>query len=211
MSTYNFMLLWRKKENYPQITIKYIISVSIRLLPSLRYSEYLMIILNWRQFSPVLHQKTCFVYSLELPKFEWVPTTYVFVEKYRKLSPNYHQTPTIWAIAWQNQQNECAPREDSDQPGHPPSLISVLAVRMKKPRVLSYPLSAQWRFWSDWADSQADPSLHWMHIHFVDFVMSWLISISQVRLLPLVLRSLQQLWLQSLWDECRDVLSRWST
>ena len=36
---------------------------------------------------------------------------------------------TIWAATWQNQQNECAPSEDSDQPGHPPSLIRVFAVR----------------------------------------------------------------------------------
>ena len=35
----------------------------------------------------------------------------------------------IWATTWQNQQNECAPSEDSYQPGHPPSLIRVLAVR----------------------------------------------------------------------------------
>ena len=39
----------------------------------------------------------------------------------------------------------CAPSEDSDQPGHPPSLIRIFAVRMKKPWVLSYPLSAQRR------------------------------------------------------------------
>ena len=39
----------------------------------------------------------------------------------------------------------CAPREDSYQPGHLPSLIRVLAVCMKKPWVLSYPLSAQRR------------------------------------------------------------------
>ena len=31
----------------------------------------------------------------------------------------------IWAASWQNQQNDCAPSEDSDQPGHPPSLISL--------------------------------------------------------------------------------------
>ena len=37
----------------------------------------------------------------------------------------------------------CAPSEDSDQPGHPPSLIRVFAVRMKKAWVLSYSLSAQ--------------------------------------------------------------------
>ena len=39
----------------------------------------------------------------------------------------------------------CVPSEDSDQPGHPPSLIRVFAVRMKKAWVLSYPLSAQRR------------------------------------------------------------------
>ena len=37
----------------------------------------------------------------------------------------------------------CAPGEDSDQPGHPPSLTRVFAVRMKKAWVLSYPLNAQ--------------------------------------------------------------------
>ena len=35
---------------------------------------------------------------------------------------------SIWATTWQNQQNECAPSEDSDQPGHPPSLISLRCV-----------------------------------------------------------------------------------
>ena len=39
----------------------------------------------------------------------------------------------------------CVPSEDSDQPGHLPSLIRVLAVHMKKAWVLSYPLSAQRR------------------------------------------------------------------
>ena len=49
----------------------------------------------------------------------------------------------IWITTWQNQQNVCAPSEDSNQPGHPPSLIRVFAVRMKKAWVLSYPLGAQ--------------------------------------------------------------------
>ena len=44
-----------------------------------------------------------------------------------------------------NQQSDCVPSEDSDQPGHPLSLIRVFAVRMKKAQVLSYPLSAQRR------------------------------------------------------------------
>ena len=34
-----------------------------------------------------------------------------------------------WAASWQNQQNECTPSKDSDQPGHLPSLIRVFAVR----------------------------------------------------------------------------------
>ena len=49
------------------------------------------------------------------------------------------------------------------------------AVHMKKAWVLSYPLSAQRRFWSDWADAQADLSLRWAHTHFVGFVVSQLI------------------------------------
>ena len=52
----------------------------------------------------------------------------------------------------------CAPSEDSDQPGHPPSLIRVFAVHMKKHWALSYLLIAQRRLWSDWADAQADLS-----------------------------------------------------
>ena len=50
----------------------------------------------------------------------------------------------------------CAPSEDSDQPGHPPSLIRVFAVRMKKAQVLSYPLSAQRRLRSAWASHSED-------------------------------------------------------
>ena len=57
-----------------------------------------------------------------------------------------------------------------------PSLDRVFAVRMKKAWVLSYPLSAQRRRWSDWADAQADLSLRWAHSHFVGFVMKRFIS-----------------------------------
>ena len=35
-----------------------------------------------------------------------------------------------WAASWQNQQSDCEPSEDSDQPGHPLSLIRVFAVRL---------------------------------------------------------------------------------
>ena len=57
----------------------------------------------------------------------------------------------------------CAPSEDSDQPGHPPSLICVFTVRMKKAWVLCYPLSSLRRL-SDWTDANADLSLHRAHI-----------------------------------------------
>ena len=57
----------------------------------------------------------------------------------------------------------------------------VFAVRMKKAWVLSYPLSGQWRLWSDWADAQADLSLPWAHSHFVGFVMSRLICVIMYR------------------------------
>ena len=53
----------------------------------------------------------------------------------------------------------------------PPSLIRVFTVWMKKASVLSYPLSAQRRLWSDWADAQADLSLCCVHNHFLSFVM----------------------------------------
>ena len=39
----------------------------------------------------------------------------------------------------------CARSEDADQPGHPPSLIRVFTVRLKKAWVLSYRLSSQRR------------------------------------------------------------------
>ena len=37
-------------------------------------------------------------------------------------------TKEKWAATWQNQQCGCAPSEDADQPGHPPSLIRVCPV-----------------------------------------------------------------------------------
>ena len=62
-----------------------------------------------------------------------------------------------------------APSEDSDQPGHPPSPNRVFAVCMKIHWVLSNPLSAQRKLWSDWADTQADLSLRWVQRSFCWF------------------------------------------
>ena len=45
----------------------------------------------------------------------------------------------------------------------------VFTVGIKKPRVLSNPLSVQWRLWSDWVDAQADLNLCSAHIPFCWF------------------------------------------
>ena len=46
---------------------------------------------------------------------------------------------------------------------------SEFTVRLKKAIILSYPLSAQRRLWSDRADAQADLSLRWAHMPFCWF------------------------------------------
>ena len=78
---------------------------------------------------------------------------------YDKIEPPHEKTNKM----------TCAASEGSDQHGHPPSLMSDFAVRMKKPWVLSYPLSAQRRLWSDWADAQADLSPRWAQWSFCWF------------------------------------------
>ena len=74
-----------------------------------------------------------------------------------------------WATSWQTSKMACAASEDSDQPGHPPSLIRVFAARMKKAWVLYYPLSAQRRLWPDcpvWSVSS-------LGAHAILLVLSW--------------------------------------
>ena len=93
----------------------------------------------------------------------------------------------IWATTWQNQQTECAPSEDSDQPGHPPSLIRVFAVRSMGSEGPSVSSCAQRRLWSDSADAEADLSLRWAHTHFVGFVTSRLIFLMTLTLRRLIL------------------------
>ena len=94
------------------------------------------------------------------------------------------QHKSIWAATWQNQRCESVPSEDSDQLGHPPSLIRVFAVHSMD--CYGPKLSSCWqqRLWSDWANAQADLSLHWAHTNFVGFVMSRLKSFTD--LVPLL-------------------------
>ena len=79
----------------------------------------------------------------------------------------------IWAAIWQTKQSDCAPNEDSDQRGHPPSLISVFAVRMKNPWFLSYPLSAQRSLWSDWSESSLGAHSFCWFCHVAVHIVEW--------------------------------------
>ena len=103
-------------------------------------------------------------------------------------------TYAIWATAWQNQQNECTQQRLRSAWAWP-SLIRVFVVHVKKPWVLSYPLSAQRRLWSDWADAQADLNLRWAHTHFVGFVISQLNSLHWTRFKRLLIQQLK-------WSPC---------
>ena len=83
----------------------------------------------------------------------------------------------------------CAPSEDSDQPGHSPSLIKVFAVHSMGSWGPNVSSCGQGRLWSDWANAQADLSLPWAHksfcwfcyaaAYFVCFVQNTLMAISQ--------------------------------
>ena len=77
---------------------------------------------------------------------------------------------------------------------------------MKKHWVLSYPLSAQRRLWSDWADAQADLSLCWMHRSFCWFChevahLIWVVSVNEsVRIRKHVSKRSNHLCLVLKWD-----------
>ena len=56
----------------------------------------------------------------------------------------YNQTPLTYEPPHaKTNKMTCAPSEDAEQPRHPPSLIRVFAVRMKKHWAINYLLSAQ--------------------------------------------------------------------
>ena len=110
----------------------------------------------------IIYSQTIFKYMMVVFSFMWHRSTIWMTLK--QLSHDMTK-PTKWVCAQQRLRSAW----------HPPSLIRVFTVRMKKTWVLSYPLSAQRRLWSDWAGAQADLSLRWAHSHFVGFVMSWLI------------------------------------
>ena len=75
---------------------------------------------------------------------------------------------------------------------------------MKKAWVLSYPLSAQRRLWSDWADAQAHLSLRWTHSHFDGFVMSRLILQNFIKIKQFSRSGLELMVNNSELDSCQN-------
>ena len=73
-----------------------------------------------------------------------------------------------WATSWQNQQNGMCTHQRQISLGIRPVWL-VFAVRLKKARILSYPLGAQRRLWLDWAGAQADLNFRWVDMPFCLF------------------------------------------
>ena len=80
-------------------------------------------------------------------------------------------------MSQQTNKMTCAPSKDSDQPGHPPSLIRLFHVCLKNAWVPSYPLGAELRL----DQTGRMPRLIWVFAgrtcHFLGFVMRPLIFI----------------------------------
>ena len=97
-----------------------------------------------------------------------------------------------WAVARQNQQNGmCAQWRLGSARASAQSGQSLCCLH-EGALVFSYPLSTQRRLWSDWADAQADLSLHWAHWLFCLFcfalaqifkLLIWFIEIFQTAIL----------------------------
>ena len=113
-------------------------------------------------------------------KFFNLKCNFVIIPKFKYCLQYTILEMIIWAATWQNQQSDRAASEDSDQPGHPPSLIGAFAMRWMCSQVPKLSSCGQRRLWSDWADAQADLSLRWAHSHFVGCVMSRLKSLFKI-------------------------------
>ena len=109
--------------------------------------------------------ETIVVYDLKLATDDWSDKKFLLISKLCHLGA---VCPLPWGYIH-------APSKDSDQPGHPPSLIRVFAVHLKKARILSYPLRAQRRLirrgrCPGWSESS-------LGAHAILLVLSWCSSI----------------------------------
>ena len=73
-----------------------------------------------------------------------------------------------------------APSKDSDQPGHPPRLTRVFAVRSMGSLRRKHSSLRQRRLWSDWADAKAD--LNSLGAHAILLVLLFASSLLFLRL-----------------------------
>ena len=87
---------------------------------------------------------------------------------------------TIRAATWENAPSEFVSIEGSNQPAHRSSLIRIFTVRMKKLCILGYPKWAQWRFWSDCTNAQADLNHVWCTCPKVRFLLLQLITLTHL-------------------------------
>ena len=81
----------------------------------------------------------------------------------------YQPLPTYEPHRDKTNEMACAPSEDSDQPGHPPSLIRVFTVRLMGTVAKDHSFLQADSEDSDQISSQADLSLRWAHMPFCWF------------------------------------------
>ena len=167
----------RQKQRQYRTSSSSILGIHV-LIENWIFSVYQVLLLNDKQIEKIDYwcQKSATLWFCPLPKKTGQPvaqhrqTRFCYFTSLASKKKITYEPPRD-----KTNKTACAPREDSEQPGHPPSLIRVFAVRIKKAWVLSYPLSAQRRLWLDWADAQADLTRRWAHSHFVGFVTRRLI------------------------------------
>ena len=84
-----------------------------------------------KMYLPQIAKKYSWVVK-NLKRISWIPKNYnnMFCMERKDQSPSFVNRRSWtqghkWAASWQNQQNDFGPSEDSNQPGHLPSLISL--------------------------------------------------------------------------------------
>ena len=151
-----FWVKWRRNLLFLYLAGCLCLFLWLKKLPSARWARFVQFEQRNRIISCRSQNKqTCCGYSLESP----IPVEVILILHKIIIEPPHDKTNKM----------VCADSEDSDQPWHPPSLIRVFSVRMKKAWVISYLLSARRRPWSDWLDAQADLILRWVHSSFCWF------------------------------------------
>ena len=161
---------------YPEIHSLSIVMRNLRILEScgLKSFKYACAAIKWDKRAAPLPEASCSpLYCVTEQRRLWWDCMNAKVHLSLHCSPMWQvpfkhglahlscdtTNPTKWHVR---------PAKTQINLGIPP-VWSVFAVCMKKAWILSYLLSTQRRLWSGWADSQADPSLCWMHMPFCWF------------------------------------------